>query len=334
MRDMIVFRVDSSAIIGSGHLMRCLTLARQLEKQHNAEICFICRDLDGNLSRLVEDAGFKLLLLPRGEKNTSLSGYEAWLTVPEIVDAKETYTVIERLEKKVDRLVVDSYAITAAWERKLRPLVNEIFVIDDLANRPHDCDILLDQNEYLDKETRYEGLVPDKCKLLLGYKHVLLREEFYEAKKTLRKRDGRVKNILVFYGGSDPTNETMKALNALSGINLSGITVNVIVGGANTHKDQVADFCKKHEGFHYFCQVNNMAEMMAQADLALGAGGSATWERLFLELPSIVTAVSENQEKVAEDCQTLGLINYLGRAKEVTVDRLRAEIERVLNFER
>ena len=116
---LVVIRVDSSSVIGSGHLMRCLTLACQLRKQHNAEICFICRDLDGNLSRLVEDAGFKLLLLPRGEKNTSLSGYEAWLTVPEIVDAKETYTVIERLEKKVDRLVVDSYAITAAWERRL-----------------------------------------------------------------------------------------------------------------------------------------------------------------------------------------------------------------------
>ena len=88
MRAMIVFRVDSSSIIGSGHLMRCLTLARQLEKQHNAEIYFICRDLDGNISHLVEEAGFKLFLLPRGEKNTSLSGYEAWLTVPEIVDAK------------------------------------------------------------------------------------------------------------------------------------------------------------------------------------------------------------------------------------------------------
>ena len=329
---LVVIRVDSSSVIGSGHLMRCLTLACQLRKQHNAEICFICRDLDGNLSRLVEDAGFKLLLLPRGEKNTSLSGYEAWLTVPEIVDAKETYTVIERLGKKVDRLVVDSYAITAAWERKLRPLVNEIFVIDDLANRPHDCDILLDQNEYLDKETRYKGLVPDKCKLLLGYKHVLLREEFYEAKKTLRKRDGRVKNILVFYGGSDPTNETMKAVNALSGINLSGITVNVIVGGANTHKDQVADFCKKHKGFHYFCQVNNMAEMMAQADLALGAGGSATWERLFLELPAIVTTIAENQEQIARDCQQQGLIYYLGKAEEVDKEVIADAVCKYMNL--
>lgn len=326
----VVFRTDSSISIGSGHLMRCLTLACQLRKQHNAEIYFICRDLDGNISHLVEEAGFKLLLLPRGEKNTSLSGYEAWLTVPEIVDAKETYTVIERLGKKVDRLVVDSYAITAAWERKMRPLVNEIFVIDDLANRPHDCDILLDQNEYLDKETRYKGLVPDKCKLLLGYKHVLLREEFYEAKKTLLKRDGRVKNILVFYGGSDPTNETMKAVNALSGINLSGITVNVIVGGANTYKDQVADFCKKHEGFHYFCQVNNMAEMMAQADLALGAGGSATWERLFLELPSIVTVVADNQEKIAEDCCRQGLIDYLGKTEHVDAKKIEEAILRYL----
>ena len=314
---IVVIRADSSSIVGSGHLMRCLTLAGQLKKQHNAEIYFICRDLVGNLCHFVEAGGFKVLLLPRVEKNVSLSGYEAWLTVPEMVDANETYMVIEHLGKNVDRLVVDNYAITAAWERKLRPLVKEIFVIDDLANRPHDCDILLDQNEYLDKETRYNGLVPDKCKLLLGYKHVLLREEFYEAKKTLRKRDGRVKNILVFYGGSDSTNETMKAVKALSGIDLSGITVNVIVGGANVHKGDVADFCQKHEYFHYFCQVNNMAKMMAKADLALGAGGTTTWERLFLELPSIVTVVADNQEKIAEDCYRQGLIDYLGRAEHV-----------------
>lgn len=329
---VVVFRVDSSTLVGSGHLMRCLTMAGQLENEYNAEVHFICRELEGNLSNLVRDAGCHLHLLPRAEYNPSLKNYESWLTVTQEQDAYESKALLSDLRLRVDRIVVDSYAIDETWEKLMRPMTKEIFVIDDLANRPHDCDILLDQNEYLDKETRYKGLVPDKCKLLLGYKHVLLREEFYEVKKTLRKRDGRVKNILVFYGGSDPTNETMKAVNALSGINLSGITVNVIVGEANTHKDEVAAFCKQHECFRYFCQVNNMAEMMANADLALGAGGSATWERLFLELPSIVTAVSENQEKVAEDCQTLGLINYLGRAKEVTVERLKAEIERVLKF--
>lgn len=330
----VIIRADSSFSIGSGHIMRCLTLAGQLKKENSAEVHFICRDLDGNLSNLVRDAGCHLHLLPRAEYNPALKNYESWLTVTQEQDASESKALLSDLRLRVDRIVVDSYAIDETWEKLMRPMTKEIFVIDDLANRPHDCDILLDQNEYLDKETRYKGLVPDKCKLLLGYKHVLLREEFYEVKKTLRKRDGKVKNILVFYGGSDPTNETMKAVNALSGINLSGITVNVIVGGANVHKDKVADFCKKHEGFHYFCQVNNMAEMMAQADLALGAGGSATWERLFLELPSIVTVVADNQEKIAEDCQTLGLINYLGRAKEVSVERLKAEIERVLDFER
>ena len=313
----VAFRTDSSSIIGSGHLMRCLTLAKQLKKQYNAEVFFICRNLQGNLSHLVEDAGFRLVLLPKADKNVALNGYEAWLTVPEMVDANETCTIIERFGKSVDRLVVDSYAITAMWEKRLRPLTKEIFVIDDLANRPHDCDILLDQNEYLDKETRYKGLVPDKCKLLLGYKHVLLRDEFYEAKKTMRRRDGRIRNILVFYGGSDPTNETMKALKALSEIKLSGITVNVIVGGSNAHKDEVAEFCKQYEGFNYFCQVNNMAEMMAKADLALGAGGTTTWERLFLELPSIVTAIADNQVQIAEDCDKAGLVTYIGTANEV-----------------
>ena len=320
----VVFRTDSSISIGSGHLMRCLTLACQLRKQHNAEICFICRNLDGNLSRLVEDAGFKLLLLPRGEKNTSLSGYEAWLTVPEIVDAKETYTVIERLGKKVDRLVVDSYAITAVWEHKLRPLVKEIFVIDDLANRPHDCDILLDQNFYLNKDIRYAGLVPEHCKMLLGSEHALLREEFYEAKKHLRKRDGNIKNILVFYGGSDLTNETEKAIKALVQLHDEGynFTADIITGVSNSCREKIEKLCSKYHFLHYYCQVSNMAEFMNKADLMLGAGGSTTWERLYMELPALVTAVADNQVKCCEECEKAGLIDYAGPANYVDIEQI------------
>lgn len=320
----VVFRTDSSISIGSGHLMRCLTLACQLRKQHNAEICFICRNLDGNLSRLVEDAGFKLLLLPSGEKNTSLSGYEAWLTVPEVVDAKETYTVIERLGKKVDRLVVDSYAITAVWEHKLRPLVKEIFVIDDLANRPHDCDILLDQNFYLNKDIRYAGLVPEHCKMLLGSEHALLREEFYEAKKHLRKRDGNIKNILVFYGGSDLTNETEKAIKALVQLHDEGynFTADIITGVSNSRREKIEKLCSKYHFLHYYCQVSNMAEFMNKADLMLGAGGSTTWERLYMELPALVTAVADNQVKCCEECEKAGLIDYAGPANYVDIEQI------------
>lgn len=313
-----VIRVDSSSQIGSGHLMRCLTLAGQLKKQ-GADVAFICRDLEGNLTELVKKQGYELYLLPRAEKDDIFTGYAAWLTVSQQRDSEEILAIIQKFSA-VNRLVVDSYAIDETWEKLLRPYVQEIFVIDDLANRRHDCDVLLDQNYYLDKEHRYDGLVPESCKLLLGPEHALLREEFYEAKKHLRKRDGSIHNILVFYGGSDLTDETTKAIHALIELTLPGVTADVIVGASNGQKDRIRELCSQHEFLHYHEQVSNMAEFMNNADLMLGAGGTTTWERLFLQLPAIVTAIADNQIKICEDCAKVGLIYYLGQNDKVAAD--------------
>lgn len=306
-----VIRVDSSTQVGSGHLMRCLTLAMRLHRDYDAEVHFVCRDLLGNLSYLISECGFKLHLLPRHEYNRSLSGYATWLTVSQEIDAQETKNVLEPLGQ-VDRLVVDSYALDISWESQMRPFVNEIFVIDDLANRKHDCDGLLDQNFYLDKEKRYDGLVSKECQLFLGPRYVLLREEFYEAKKSMRKRTGEIKNILVFYGGSDLTNETSKAIHALLQLDLTNVDVNVVVGGSNQRRKEIEDICWQHVWLHFYDQVNNMAELMNQADLMLGAGGTTTWERCFLGVPSLVTAVADNQVQICKDCHAAGLIEYVG----------------------
>lgn len=325
-----VIRVDSSSQIGSGHLMRCLTLAGQLKKQ-GAEVAFICRDLEGNLTELVKKQGYELHLLPRAENDDTLIGYAAWLTVSQQRDAEETIAIIQKFSV-VNRLVIDSYAIDETWEKLLRSYVQEIFVIDDLANRRHDCDVLLDQNYYLDKEHRYDGLVPESCKLLLGPEHALLREEFYEAKKHLRKRDGSIHNILVFYGGSDLTDETTKAIHALIELNLSGVTADVIVGASNRKKDRIRELCSQHEFLRYHEQVSNMAEFMNNADLMLGAGGTTTWERWFLQLPAIVTAIAENQLKVCEDCAKSGMIDdYLGYYSDVSQDAVKKAVIRYMN---
>ena len=199
-------------------------------------------------------------------------------------------------------------------ESKVRPFVGKIFVIDDLANRQHDCDVLLDQNFYINMEHRYDDLVPQHCKLELGPKYALFREEFYETKKHLYQRDGSIKNILVFYGGVDLINETMKALQAIVELNLPNVMINVVVGVGNANKESIEEYCRHHK-FHYHCQVDNMAELMNQADLALGAGGTTTWERCFLGLPSIVTSVAENQETVANDSAVKGYIIYIGKAQ-------------------
>ena len=285
---------------------------------------FICRDLDGNLSRLVEQQGFALHLMPCHSEKFELNGYGAWLTVPQSLDAEESKTILERLGT-VELLIIDSYAIDIEWESVMRPMVGKIFVIDDLANRRHDCDVLLDQNFRLRPEKRYNELVPAHCEVRIGPKHALLRAEFYEAKKNLRQRDGSVNNILIFYGGIDLTNETMKAMRALVELVASDrpdLTADVVVGGSNPHRLDVEDFCRRHDFLRYHCQVDNMAELMNGADLALCAGGTTTWERLFMELPAIVTSIADNQWKGCRECAEAGFQEYLGRAEEVDVDMI------------
>lgn len=313
----VVFRVDSSTQIGSGHLMRCLTLAAQMKKQHGTEIHFICRDLEGNLTSLVEQERHILHVLPRVSVEVGLTGYAAWLAVPMMVDAEETREILKRIAP-AERLVVDHYGLDREWEQHLRPLVKEIFVIDDLANRSHDCDILLDQNFYRNREKRYLDLVPKTCRLLLGPQYALLRQEFYQAQANLRQRDGKLRRILLFYGGSDRTRETEKAIAALLKLRLFAVQVDVVVGGSNARSEIVRALCEKQQGFQYHFQGTNMAELMARADLSLGAGGTAMWERCFLGLPAIVTAIAENQLAICQDCAEAGLIRYLGRWDEVS----------------
>ncbi|WP_341433726.1 hypothetical protein, partial [Mesomycoplasma ovipneumoniae] len=142
MRLKVAIRADSSAIIGSGHLMRCLVLAERFRREKEAEVHFISRDLAGNLHDKIKALGFALHVLPRHLLDASLEGYATWLTVPQDVDAEETRAALREIGK-VDRLVVDSYALDIVWERAMRPVADEIVVIDDLANRKHDCDVLL-----------------------------------------------------------------------------------------------------------------------------------------------------------------------------------------------
>ena len=335
---LAVIKADASTSIGSGHVMRCLTMAHRLKKEKNARVVFVMRVLPGNLIGVVEKQGFEVLKLLPANKRYSLNGYGLWLTVPMEVDAQQTIEVLQHYLQEhgcdvVNRLIVDSYALDEQWERMLHPYCKEIMVIDDLANRRHECDILLDQNFYLNKDVRYAGLVPEHCKMLLGPEHALLREEFHEAKKHLRKRDGNIKNILVFYGGSDLTNETEKAIKALVQLHDEGynFTADVITGVSNSRREKIEKICSKYRFLHYYCQVSNMAEFMNKADLMLGAGGSTTWERLYMELPALVTAVAENQIQGCEDCSQAGIIEYLGINEDVRVDTILEALHKKLD---
>ncbi|MEK4424137.1 UDP-2,4-diacetamido-2,4,6-trideoxy-beta-L-altropyranose hydrolase [Solibacillus sp. FSL K6-1523] len=311
----IFIRVDASVEIGTGHVMRCLTLANRLKKQGKT-VAFICRRAEGDCIELIGQQGFYVYQLPVIEESLWTYVVEHWET-----DAKETIDILRKY--KVERLIIDHYSIDIKWEQVVRPFTKEIMVIDDLANRSHNCDELLDQNFYLDKDLRYNGLVPDSARLLLGPKHALLREEFIEARKMIKHFTGKIERIFVFFGGSDPTNETEKVLKAiLPIIHLEKMKVDVVVGNSNPNKVKIEKLCSTSGLLTYYCQINNMAELMAKADLAIGAGGATTWERIYLQLPSIVIAVADNQVKAAEDLAITDAIIFLGVYNAVTKEHI------------
>lgn len=330
-KSIYVIRVDASVDIGSGHVMRCLALADVL-RESGGNVRFVCRRHPGNLCDLIEAQGFAVTSLPLMGSIGSLSevvderARRSRLGADWATDANQTIEALGT-KKAIDWLIVDHYSIDSLWESKLRESVLNIMVIDDLGDRIHDCDLLLDQNYVSSFENRYDQLVPTDCRKLLGPRYALLRPEFFEARKSLRERDTTVRRMLVFFGGVDLTNETSKAIRALHKLGRTNVRVDVVLGKSSPNHDEIKRLCGNSINYHFYCQVSNMAELMLSADLAIGAGGATMWERCSLGLPTIVVSVAENQHRASEAIARAGGIVYLGEYRSVTVDILARAIE-------
>ena len=304
----IAFRTDASSEIGTGHLMRCLTLAVEM-KRNKAQVCFICRNLPDYLSEMLTLNGIELKSLIRTQDDTELDelAHASWLGVSQTNDALESIHLLSGAQW--DWIVIDHYALDFRWESKVRPSVEKLLVIDDIADRKHDCDILLDQNYYADMEERYKNLVPGHCQLLLGSRYALLRSEFQKLHEKIKPHNGLVKRILIFFGGIDNDNYTGLTIVALSKIDLSGLCIDVVIGAQNPNREKIALSCVQH-GYICHIQTDKMAELMAAADFAIGAGGSATWERCCLALPSLTLSLAYNQVGIAKGLNSLGAGQY------------------------
>lgn len=325
--------MDASLAIGHGHVMRCLTLATALSVQ-GIRSTFVCREHQGNLCDLIEQKGFAVCRLPIGK--TAVTSeltllHVSWLAASWAEDATQTAAAIATTGLMPTWLIVDHYALDARWEMALRQVTKNIMVIDDLADRQHDAEILLDQNLYPDMALRYAGLVSKQCHTLVGPGYALLRREFSEARLTTSPPRTEVRKIFVSFGGSDLTNETQKSLTAIAALNSRDISVDVVVGSGNAHCEAIAEFCRSMKGVRFHCQVDNMSQLMMVADLALGAGGSTTWERCALGLPALVVSVADNQVAIADGVDKAGAHRHLGLAKDVTVSQLIAAIDEVRN---
>lgn len=317
-----VFRTDASTQIGTGHVMRCLTLADAL-KSRGAQCHFICREHPGNLIELIKNKEHTVTALPLTLSSRSSPGADVphahWLGVSPQEDAAQTLVAMGHTT--TDWLIVDHYALDACWERELKPCYHKLMVIDDLADRQHRCDLLLDQTLGR-RMAEYTHWVPKDCTILCGTDYALLRPEFalWRPYSLKRRQIPQLGNILVTMGGVDKDNVTGRVLDVLGQIPLPAkCKITVVMGtmapGLNSVRQQAATLAHPTT---VLTGVSNMARLMADSDLAIGAGGATSWERCCLGLPTIMMVLAENQRQVASSLElagaatTVASVNLLG----------------------
>ena len=204
----IIFRVDSSDVIGTGHVIRCLNLA---EYYKNNNIEFICKDLPFNL---IEDISKKFKVNKLKLKNYSNITFNinTWLGESWEIDCKKTINIIK--DKKIDWIIIDHYNIDYKWENMIKPYVKNIMVIDDYTNRKHDCNILLNQQIDSDLGDKiYKNIINNNCKLFLGNKYIIFNKNFFDILNKIKiKKINELNRINIFMGGSDPDNITLSII--------------------------------------------------------------------------------------------------------------------------
>jgi len=325
----VVIRADASLQMGTGHIMRCLTLAEALKKK-GAEVEFICRTHEGNLVERIEQQGFKTHVLPLNQNAVTDDGLYGpkWLGASQQEDAELCLLILGKT--KPDWLIVDHYSLDQAWQSVLAECFSKLMVIDDLANRKHQCDVLLDQT-YGRKESDYAGLVPKNSQLLLGSEYALLRPEFAEWREfSLQRRiTPSFKKLLITMGGVDPGNMTGELLDALKDCSLpKELDINVVMGATGPHLKKVQQQAERLPyKTNVLVDVNNMAEVMANSDLAIGAAGATTWERCCLGLPTIQVVLAENQRVAADNLASKGAVLTLSRNALVDLQNIFSEIK-------
>lgn len=326
----VVFRVDASHSFGHGHVIRCLTLASALRRQ-GAETLFVCREHDGHLCDLIAEVGFDVAPLKAPE--TGFDGNDGlehglWLGTKWQEDAEQTRAA---MSGTASWIIADHYAIDWRWERALRNMTDHVFVIDDLADRDHECDVLLDQNLVRDMSQRYLDRVPVSCELLLGPKYALLHpiyKEFHEAVLPLKPFGRRV---LLFLGGGDKDEPVGVVLEALSKLpdTKKVLHIDLVFPRGYDLSARLCEIIDSNAAVHVHKSLPTLAPLVAKADWAIGGGGTTNWELLCLGVPTLVWSRAENQRAIAQELHERGLVRWMGHGSEVTHETIHREVIRL-----
>jgi len=303
-----VFRTDASAAIGGGHVSRCLTLATELGKR-NWRCLFVTNRDATDVVPALRRSGVAI----RNVDPADLSGASGCRDLTGIV-----------------AVVFDHYGLAADDEAAWRSVAGVVVAIDDLADRRHDVDILLDQT-FGREPVDYRARVPGACRMLLGPGYALLRGEFAQARETsLARRQVPGRRLLITLGATDTEGVTMTILDAIAELRFD--VADVLVGAANPHRERLRERAANvgpHVRIHV--DADNVAALMAAADLAIGAAGSTSYERCCLGLPSVVVVTAANQALNSERLARHGAVVALGPAHGLTAPAVRHAVEGLLD---
>lgn len=318
----IIIRCDASLNIGSGHVIRCRTLARDLAAK-GSEVIFVCRSQHGNLINLLEKEFHVLELKKQSIIDCSnLSGpelYRGWLGCSELDDALETVAAIKQAKiNDIEWILVDHYSLEETWEQCVssnipQNSIPQILVIDDLANRRHHASLIIDQNYFGEiTQHRYDQLVASSCIKLLGPKYCIIGPEYSQFRQLLPPRSD-VQRILIYFGGIDNYGLNQRVANILEETIPESVGIDIVLG-VQTDGIEIKNKSHKNSGkVRIHEPMNSLAGLIARADLCIGAGGTTTWERACLGLPSIVIPLSENQvefNRALDESKYISIVNY------------------------
>jgi UDP-2,4-diacetamido-2,4,6-trideoxy-beta-L-altropyranose hydrolase len=319
-----LFRTDANTQIGTGHLMRCLALAEALRTE-GSECTFLCRGAGlGVLAKKITDAGHAMLTLPEATENNTVADFPQlahanWLPGGWQNDVAACLGRINGLPS-FEWLIVDHYALDSRWEKAMRSKVTRIMVIDDLADRQHDCDLLLDQNLGRDASD-YSQLVPGGSAVLVGPYYALLRPEFavLRAHSLHRRSIPQFKHLLITMGGVDHADATGKVLEVLLDCTLpADMRITVVMGSHAPWLERVKLLAEQMpQPTEVKVNVNHMAQLMAESDLAIGAAGSTSWERCCLGLPTVIVVLAANQRNGAVALEQRGCVKLLDSVDDI-----------------
>jgi len=310
----VLIRADASQTIGSGHIARCLTLAHCLRKQ-GAQVTFASLTLPGHRLVSLAAQGMGTYAMKPG---SAVCDIEALLPWQADIDALKG-------AGQFDWVIVDHYGLDARWETAARAIAPRIMAIDDLGNRPHSADLLLDQNLTASAEA-YAGLLSASCQTFFGPRYALLGPAFEALRVSIRPR---VQRLLVNFGGFDFNGNTLKAMVALDG--LTDLEVDFVAGQGNPDWEHLQRYVETRPNWTLYSFIEDFPALMATADLCIGAGGGTSWERAAMGLPSICIAVAHNQQANAQRAADIGAHVYLGDAQSVTTNTLRQVVLALLD---